>query len=694
MQKDWYDNLLLIADFIPPNPDEFEKCNIKEQVKIIRELGFNSQHIEVSDVTVGEAGITFFNTDHGILKKRDLLKEYCDAYEEFGGNAIVYFNVHWLAESLCRLKPNWYQRDSSGKKILIGYGSGGISCVNSPFREWALNIIRDIGRYNIKGIFLDGPFFDLRGCYCESCQSKFKKIYKFSLTPENLKDKRNLRKFLEFKQQSITEFVRDARAILKSVNPGALIYINSPQVGPNLDGRNNRLTIAYQDALLAEGGFLYSDLRKTPIWKPGLTAKLLETQAEGKPYIVAIAGRLGPWSRYLLPHAETWLTYAEAIANGANIWYGIYDSNRNDERMKTVKEINEFLSSNSEVLTKTVSIAKIALVWSYKTANYYQTSIEFTDFTGETKAIKSELKNDALRSFYGWYEVLSRSHRLFDVIDDYFLEKQDLSKYELVILPNIACMGNKEADKIKEYVAKGGHIIATFDTSLYDENGCLRENLALKDLLGVKEVRGIEKLPHDHIAVEKSDYTKGIDQPLIPVPHLYLQIIPSDNVRSIMKFREKQPSRYCELPPETTYPFIVENKVGNGIAVFFTGNIDTVYDAYRLPEHFKIMANAIDLLSKREIFIDDSLTSLDLNVRKKGNKYIIHLINYTSYSGRPISNVVALENINLSLHIGSDRINTVRSLKNEDNVKFDYKDGYLNITVPKIQEYEILVAEQ
>jgi len=52
IEKKWYDELLLIADFIPPNPDDFDKFDVTVQVNKIAELSFNSQHIEVNDVTV------------------------------------------------------------------------------------------------------------------------------------------------------------------------------------------------------------------------------------------------------------------------------------------------------------------------------------------------------------------------------------------------------------------------------------------------------------------------------------------------------------------------------------------------------------------------------------------------------------------------------------------------------------------
>src|SRR5690606_7193016 len=89
------DRLLLIADLIPPGPDALEQFDVGAQVDRITDLGFNAQHIEVTDVTVGEAGVAFFASDHARVRRRDLLKEYRKHHLRRGSLDIIYFNVHW-----------------------------------------------------------------------------------------------------------------------------------------------------------------------------------------------------------------------------------------------------------------------------------------------------------------------------------------------------------------------------------------------------------------------------------------------------------------------------------------------------------------------------------------------------------------------------------------------------------------------
>jgi len=692
MDKNWQDSILLIADLIPPNAIDFEKFDVEKQVKDINELGFNSQHLEVNDVTTGEAGITFFETEHALQKRSDKLKGYFESHRKYGSNDIVYFNVHWLDKNIIPVHPEWFQVYHDGSIIPITYGSGGYSCINSHFRDWAFNIIKDIGKYGVKGIFLDGPVFNSEGCYCKGCLERFEKQYGFKYTPESTKEKDIARMVLEFKHNSIAEFMQDARLALKSVKPEAIIYMNGLPLGPSTCGRDNRSAVKWQDALLAEGGFLSGNLCALPIWKPAASAKLLETEAEGKPAIVAIAGRNGPWNRYLLTPAETWIAYAMSVANGANVWYGIYDTNRNDSRMETVKEINVFLRKNERYLAGTGSVSKIALVWSRKNANYYQTTTESWDFVKERTKLTEYMKSDARKAFNGWFEVLRRSHRIFDVIDDFQIEYGELNKYELVIFPNTACMGDQECEKIKSYIENGGNVIVSYDTSLYNEHGVERENLLLKDILGIKKVCGAEYMGFDHIEVENVAATEGIDQKFIPAPFLHLNVILSDRAKAFMHYREKQPSSYCDLPDRTDFPFMILNERGKGKAVTFTGNIDATYDINKFPEFLTIMNNTLDMLSSRQILADKSLTALSVNIRKKKDAIMIHLINHSSYTDRPITKIVRLKDVELSVKM-KEKPNCVKALRLEKALDFSHSDGTVNFTVPVLDEYEIVVLE-
>ncbi|PWW28237.1 putative glycosyl hydrolase-like family 6 (GHL6) protein [Cytobacillus oceanisediminis] len=692
----WKDRPLRIVDCIPPAPDIYEKIDLPKQFKIRQELGFNCEHIEVHDVAEGESGITYYPSDCAIQVRKNILQEISNSYETLGINPIVYFNVHWLAEPLAKRYPEWQQKNKENDVIPSAYGKGSYTCINSRFREYAFQTIRNLTQYAIQGIFLDGPFFRIEGCYCKECKELFFKEYGYPIPHWSKASNKEKQELFQFKRYSIARFMKEANATLKKVKPDSMIYMNSPQLVPTkYCSRDNRLTVKYQDMLLAEGGFLGEDLRKVPIWKPAATAQLLETQADGKPYCVAIAGRLAPWSRYLLSHAETWLTHAMAVSHGANTWYGIYNDNNQDRRMGTVKEINRFLRINEKYFTDTKSMATIALMWSYETANVYQSSAEETDFTTGQEELADEEKGDSRGSFIGWYDALSRGKIPFDVIDDTSIIDGSFQKYELIILPNVSVMNPEQAEQIERYVKEAGKIISSFDTSLYDEYGMRRAKPLLSNILGIERIEGINNSKYDHIEIDKESHlTEGIDQTVIPAASLGTKIIPAAKTNLCMHYRRKQKSRYCELPEITSYPYIVHHSYGSGKSIYFTANVGKFYESFALPEYRILMNNAVRELVNVPVLVKTTTPNeaIHLSLRKKGEKQILlHLVNYTGSMIRPISDVIPLTDVQIELK-AELRVSDVKALRKNEQLKFHQEEGTIFIQLDFLLEYEVVVV--
>ena len=122
------------------------------------------------------------------------------------------------------------------------------------------------------------------------------------MPPKDERTGKRFQQLLEFQADSLAEFLHDTRTILKSENPEIALYMNGGVRGANwATGRLNRVLIKEQDLLGSEGGFLGGDLTNIPLWKPGLTARLLETQAGDKPRVIFSAASHKPWTFSLLP---------------------------------------------------------------------------------------------------------------------------------------------------------------------------------------------------------------------------------------------------------------------------------------------------------------------------------------------------------------------------------------------------------
>ena len=57
--------------------------------------------------------------------------------------------------------------------------------------------------------------------------------------------------------------------------------------------------------------------------------------------------------------------------------------------------------------------------------------------------------------------------------------------YKVLVLSDVACMSDEQADAITRFVEKGGGLLATGATSLYDERYRTRKDFALTEVFGV-----------------------------------------------------------------------------------------------------------------------------------------------------------------------------------------------------------------
>ena len=90
-----------------------------------------------------------------------------------------------------------------------------------------------------------------------------------------------------------------------------------------------------------------------------------------------------------------------------------------------------------------------------------------------------------LAHVFGAFRACVEEHLPTNLIEDWNLTAEDLKKYAVLILPNTACLSDAQCRTIDEYVRNGGGLVASLDTSLFDEFGDPRPNFGLADLLGV-----------------------------------------------------------------------------------------------------------------------------------------------------------------------------------------------------------------
>jgi beta-galactosidase GanA len=330
------------------------------------------------------------------------------------------------------------------------------------------------------------------------------------------------------------------------------------------------------------------------------------------------------------------------------------------------------VARNEEYFSETQNAAEVGLFWSYQTANTYGGEIPQSDFTGET----IEVKRDYMKSFQGAYEMLQRAHIPFKVVDS----AEEIGDVKLLVLPNCACLTPDEITLLEKYVENGGKLMASFETSLYSRHS-QQEDFGLSKLLGVR-YRGIEEYG------TFENYFQ-IGKEFFPACTYVMKVEPQS--AAVIGYVSQNTKGSYQPIIISSFPAICKNEFGEGRAYYFCGNFFQSYSEYKFPKYLALFQRIFDSELKRQLILENTPESVEVTLRKKGNTLLIHLINFSSGLKRPIENIIPVENVVLKLP--GIKAASVTCLLGQAPPRWQMKDEFVEITVPRLQEYEVIAAK-
>jgi hypothetical protein len=130
----------------------------------------------------------------------------------------------------------------------------------------------------------------------------------------------------------------------------------------------------------------------------------------------------------------------------------------------------KFFWKNFDLLAKAPTAADVAVLRGF-------TSLAYNNFAPHREVGLAE-------------QTLIQAQIPFDMIDDHNLT--DLSKYRVVVLADQDSMSDEQVAAVREYVRKGGGLVATADTARFDDWRRDRGKSGLSDVLGFDE-RGAKR---------------------------------------------------------------------------------------------------------------------------------------------------------------------------------------------------------
>jgi hypothetical protein len=168
------------------------------------------------------------------------------------------------------------------------------------------------------------------------------------------------------------------------------------------------------------------------------------------------------WKDSVQSDAEIRIWTLDGIANGLRPWFSKFGGVLHDPRwLKVVEDIFTWHKKAEHYLRHQTPLARVALVYSQQTAWFY----------GGSRA-EAKVEDHTL----GWYQALIEARVPFEMVHDRLLDPAQISQFKTLILPNIAALSDAQCGQFRDFVKKGGSLIVTYETSLYDEWGVRRKD--------------------------------------------------------------------------------------------------------------------------------------------------------------------------------------------------------------------------
>jgi hypothetical protein len=592
---------------------------------------------------------------------------------------------HAARQNVYDAHPDWIAVTSNGEKRRHWANRDlWVTCALGPYNfEFMTQIHREImERYQPDGIF-SNRWAGHGICYCEHCVKNFKDYSGLDLPKTSDRFDKTYQKYIEWSTSRLKELWLLWDGIIRKEKSASRFI---PNGFPDKVITGQLSDIVFTDHQARSGA--------TMPWSNGKVAKELRASIGMKPlggiFSVGVEEQYR-WKDSVQTEAEVRVWVAEGTANGMRPWFTKFSGVLYDRRwLDIVDKIYQVHYRNESYLRNIYPMARVGMVFSEQNRNY----------GNETWQQRSGDHSS------GMYHALIEERIPFEMVNDRLLDPEHLKQFKLLILPNIATMSKEQCDQLRKFVVDGGSIVATFETSLYDEEGRRRIDFGLADMFGVSYDNEVEGPMQNSYLRLKIDSSTNQFHPVLKDLEDSYRIINTINMvkvlpRSSFPYPVTLIPTYPDLPMEDVYPRVPETDIrglylrnaGKGRIAYFPGDIDRTFWQIMSADHGKLLRNTI-----RWALMEDPIVEvkgpgvIDVTVWRQENSMTVHLVNFTNpmMMKGPFRELIPVSAV-ISIKIPADKkANGVHLLVNEAKPFFEIKEDVIILTVPQIYDHEII----
>ena len=284
-----------------------------------------------------------------------------------------------------------------------------------------------------------------------------------------------------------------------------------------------------------------------------------------------------------------------------------------------------------------------------------------------------------------------------------------LDGFKVLCLANEACMSAEKVEAVRQFVQAGGGLIATHETSLYDEKGKRRDDFGLADVFGAHYV---EMLPAAAREV-RIDIGHEVTQELPNVESRNRPGVWRDDGARLQEasgpsWIHNEPCVLVRLDGSDSLatfhgteagakaaPAIVIHRYGAGRVVYLPGRFEAVQMDRPSYHTQQLLANAVQYVGRHTLPVEvRAAAPVEATLFDQPERRILHLVNLNGDSLYRFDKIEPIQNVAIRLQIPAGRhVARLRRLWDRADVPFQVDGDHVLCVLKQLGDYEALVAE-
>lgn len=601
---------------------------------------------------------------------------------------------HATYPETAKAHPEWISTDENGK-LRPHWATPDLflTCTLGPYNEdFMTSVMVELATmYRVDG-FNHNRWAPQRMCYCDWCRKTFRKASGLDLPAKEEASAKGYPEYLVWRENRIFELWDHWNAAVRKVNPNAFVL---PGIGSERDKLN-------MSKVRARAKTLYLDYQgrrgQNAPWMAGKKGRemcsVLGNNPAGLTFSVGLEEPYR-WKDSVQSGAEIQMWVADGVAHGLRPKMAKFAGTLYDKRwLKPVEEIYTWLWKSEPYLrNEGYPLANVGFVYSQATARFYNAAKQ-----------RGHVDEDFSK---GFYHAMIEARIPTDAVHEDLLAESDLDRFRVLVLPGTACLSDKACEQIEAYVKRGGSLIATFESTLYDEVGRKRKDFGLSGLFGVSATGAAEgPLRNSYLRFAKNGnhpVLRGFEDADRMINGTWR--VP---VRPVAEFRD-QPvlfvAPYPDLPMEEVYPRDYDRNVpemylreiGKGRVAYVPFDLDRTFWEVMDVDHGRMLRNLVRWAAHDEMPVEvKGRGVLDVTVWRQKISMAVHLVNLTNpmLMKGPARELIPVgeQQVKVRLPRGT-KAKQVRLLAAGATPRFEITGDSLSLTVPAVELHEIIAID-